>query len=93
MAFSNPAAISLAGAANGLAQPLHGEFDILGLRVSPAFDLGLVPVLRVAFEIFPGVFSGGRLLLGELLADEWIFGHHPENCRCEGGHAPVMAQI
>src|SRR5258705_7412549 len=33
------------------AQPLHGEFDILRLKMAPAFDLGLVPVLRQAIPM------------------------------------------
>lgn len=30
-----------------LPQPLHGEFDIRRLQVAPAFDLGLISILRV----------------------------------------------
>jgi hypothetical protein len=34
-----------------LAQVLHSEHDVVGLQMPPALDLGLVPVLRKAFEI------------------------------------------
>jgi hypothetical protein len=30
-----------------LAQPLHGELDISRLQIAPAFDLGLISILRV----------------------------------------------
>jgi hypothetical protein len=48
---SSLAGISSAGALDWLAQPFHGEFDILRLQVSPTLDLGLVAVLREALEI------------------------------------------
>ncbi len=54
-------------------QPLHRKLDVLGLKLAPAFDLGLIPVLRVFFEVSPGELSRERLLLGELLSDEGIF--------------------
>jgi hypothetical protein len=55
----------LAPALDWLAQPLHGEFDILRLQVASALDFGLVPVLRKAMEIFRGQLLGGRALPGE----------------------------
>src|SRR5258707_12097988 len=58
-----------------LPQPLHGEFDILRLQVAPAFELGLVPLVREALVIFPNCLPGGRALLGELLADKWVSWH------------------
>ena len=56
-----------------LSRPLHRKLDVLGLKLAPAFDLGLIPVLRVFFEVSPGELSRERLLLGELLSDEGIF--------------------
>ena len=41
-----------------LPQPFHHELDILGLNLSPALDLGVIPVLRVMPEVFPGHLSG-----------------------------------
>src|ERR1700722_11288057 len=41
-----------------LPQPFHHELDILGLDLSPALDLGVIPVLRVMPEVFPGHLSG-----------------------------------
>ena len=58
-----------------LPNPLHREFDICRLQMAPAFDLGLVSILRVAFEIFLGQFPGGRMLLGELFPNEGVSGH------------------
>jgi hypothetical protein len=58
-----------------LTQPFHGELDILRLKVSPAFDLCLIPILWVAAEILHGQLPGGRALPGELLADERVLGH------------------
>src|SRR6266550_4067109 len=34
-----------------LSRPLHRKLDVLGLKLAPAFDLGLIPVLRVFFEV------------------------------------------
>jgi hypothetical protein len=36
-----------AGRADRLPQPLHRELDIRRLQMAPAFDLGLVSILRV----------------------------------------------
>jgi hypothetical protein len=52
-----------------VAQPLHREFDISRLQIAPAFNLGLISILRVSFEIFLGELPRVRLLAGELLAD------------------------
>src|SRR5258708_7000947 len=49
-----------------LAQPLHGEFDVLGLQLTPAFHLGLVAIFRKAFEVLRGQLPSGRAFLGEL---------------------------
>jgi hypothetical protein len=38
-------------------QPLHDELDIPGLNLSPAFDFGLISILRVFFEILFGELS------------------------------------
>jgi hypothetical protein len=42
--------------------------------MAPSFDFRLISILRVAFEIFLGERSGGRLLLGELLTNEGVSG-------------------
>jgi hypothetical protein len=62
-------ATRLAAIIDWLAQPPHGELDILGLQLAPAFDLGQVTV------------PGGRALLGEFLADEWVSWYR--GCRLE----------
>jgi hypothetical protein len=49
----------------------------------PALNLGLVPLLRIAGEVFLGQFSGGRMLSGELVADERISGHRAIEARSE----------
>jgi hypothetical protein len=51
-----------------LAQPLHGEFDVLRLQVAPALDLGLVAVLREALKVFRRKLSGSHTLPGEFFA-------------------------
>src|SRR2546429_3049400 len=51
----------------------HRIFDIVGLKLSPALDLGLISVLRVFLEIFTGELSRERMRSGELLSDEWVF--------------------
>jgi len=38
-------------------QPLHDELDIPGLKLSPAFDFGLISILWVFFEIRFGQLS------------------------------------
>src|SRR6266851_146905 len=48
-----------------LAQPLHGEFDVLRLQLAPALDLSLVMVLGEALEVFRGQPPGCRALLGK----------------------------
>jgi hypothetical protein len=53
-------------------QPLHDELDIPGLKLSPAFDFGLISILWVFFEIRFGELSRERLFFGELHSDEWI---------------------
>jgi len=58
-----------------LAQPSHGELDILGLQLPPAFDLGPVLLLREPLEIVLRMVPGGRALLGEFLADERVSWH------------------
>jgi hypothetical protein len=54
-------------------QPLHDELDIPGLKLSPAFDFGLITILWVFFEILFGELSREWLFFGELLSDEEIF--------------------
>jgi hypothetical protein len=45
-------------------QPSHSEFDVLRLKVAPALDLGLIPLVRKTLEIFRGqLFCGGALPL------------------------------
>jgi hypothetical protein len=39
-------------------------------------NLGLVPILRIAGEVFLGQFSGGRMLSGELIANEGVLRHY-----------------
>src|SRR6266403_4207748 len=58
-----------------LAQPLHGELDILRLQMAPALDLGLVPLFRKALEILRSVLAGGIALLREFLADKRVSWH------------------
>ena len=41
-----------AAALDRLAQPLHGELEVLRLEMAPALDLGLVTIFRKALEIF-----------------------------------------
>jgi len=43
--------------------------------MAPALDLGLVPLLGEALEIFRGQLFGGIALSGEFLADEWVLRH------------------
>src|SRR5216683_6111656 len=50
---SSPAERSLFGALDRLAQPLHGEFDVLRLQKAPALDLGLIAVLGETAESIP----------------------------------------
>jgi hypothetical protein len=42
-----------------LAQPLHGEFDVLRLQIALALDFGHVPIFREALKILEGECSGG----------------------------------
>jgi hypothetical protein len=56
------------GRFNRLPKPLHREFDVRRLQVTPAFNLCLISVFGL--KIFLGQFPGGRLLPGEFLADE-----------------------
>src|SRR5207253_3411197 len=69
-----------------LAQPLHGEFDILRLQMAPALDLGLVPPFQKALEIFRSQLLCGRALLGEFLSDERVprHGHYQSAVRPGG---------
>jgi hypothetical protein len=60
---------------DGIAQALHGEFDILRLQLAPVLDFGLVALFREALQVFRGKPPGGRALLGELLADERVLKH------------------
>src|SRR3981081_2632822 len=69
----------------GLAQPLHGEFDILRLQVAPAPHLGLVAVLGEALKVFRRKLSGSHTLPSEFLADEWVFGHRADRQRVRAG--------
>jgi hypothetical protein len=62
---------------DGLAEPLHGEFDVVRLEVAPALDFGEVTVLRKPLKVFRGELSGGDALPGELLADVRVSGHAP----------------
>jgi hypothetical protein len=54
---------------------LHDKLDVLRLDLTPALDLGLVPVLRVTLKVFPRQLSGEGQVAGELLADVRITGH------------------
>ena len=55
-----------------LAQPLHGEFDVLRLQMAPALDFGLIAVFREAFEIVRSILPCGVALFGELFADKRV---------------------
>jgi hypothetical protein len=79
-----------AGTLDRLAQPFHGELDIFRLQVALALDLGLVPIFREALKIFLSEFPGGRALPGELLADDWVFGHWPR--RVSAGMRAIEAR-
>jgi hypothetical protein len=57
-------------------QPLHDELDIPGLKLSPAFDFGLISILCVFFEILFGELSRVGLFFGELHSDKRVF-YHP----------------
>jgi hypothetical protein len=72
-----PAVSSSAGAFDRLPKPLHGELDILRVKVSPALDLSLISVFWETPKVFHGLLPGSRSLTGELLANEWILGHSP----------------
>src|SRR5450432_1117394 len=61
---------------NRLPYPLHREFDVCRLQIAPALNLGLIPILRIAGEVFLGQFSGGGMLSGELLANEGVLRHY-----------------
>ena len=58
-----------------LAQPLHREFDVLRLNLSPAIDLGLVPVFRESLKIFAGQLSRKGKVACELFSDVGIAWH------------------
>src|SRR5258707_15442844 len=62
-------------ALNRLAQPLHGELNILRLKFAPALDFSLEPLFREALEIFRGQLFCGRALPGEFLADKGVSWH------------------
>src|SRR5260370_9602146 len=66
---------ALATMLDRLSQAFHRKFDVGGLQLVPALDLGLVALLRDAFEIFGGQFPGGRALSGEFFADKRISWH------------------
>jgi hypothetical protein len=51
-------AISSRRGVGRFAQPLERELDIVRLQMAPAFDLGLVSILRVTLEVFRGECSG-----------------------------------
>jgi hypothetical protein len=50
------------------------------LEVAPTLDLGLVPLLREALEVFLGVLPGGGALLGEFLAMKGSLGITATDC-------------
>jgi hypothetical protein len=62
---------------DGLAEPLHCEFDVVRLEVAPALDFGEVMVLRKPLKVFRGEPSGGVTQSGELFADVRVSGHAP----------------
>jgi hypothetical protein len=62
---------------NRLAEPLHREFDIIGLQMAPALNLGLVPILGEALEVFRRDLFSRDAQSGELLADVRIARHWP----------------
>ena len=53
-----------------LPEPPYRKFDIVGLKLSPALDVGLISVLRVFLEILTGELPRERMRSGELLSDE-----------------------
>jgi hypothetical protein len=59
-----------------LSEPLHRKLDIPRLKLPPAFDHGLISILRIALEIFLGVLPRMGLFCGELLSDKRIFVIH-----------------
>src|SRR6478736_2071355 len=67
------------------AQPLHSEFEALRLEMAPALYLSLELLIGISLEIFPYRSSGGRALLREFLADEWVMGH----CAIKASRAAV----
>jgi hypothetical protein len=58
------------GLLNRLTQSFHREFDIGRLQRAPALYLSLIPILRVALEIYVGQLVGGRMYAAELLS--WV---------------------
>jgi hypothetical protein len=75
MAVSSPSVFYAKGCArllimvagfNRLPKPLHREFDVRRLHVTPAFNLRLISVFGVTLKIFLGQFPSGRLLPGEI---------------------------
>jgi hypothetical protein len=60
---------------------VHGEFDILRLKIAPALDLGLITLLRKALKIFCGQLLGGRALPGEFLGTNGSRGIAPIKAR------------
>ena len=60
-----------------LSEPLHRKLDIPRLKLPPAVDHGLISILRIALEIFPGVLPRVGLFFGELLSDKRVFCHPP----------------
>jgi hypothetical protein len=62
-------------------QPLHREFKVVGLQMPPAFDLGLMPVLEKAREVFPDESPVGGAFAGEFLVDVGV-GHGYSEALC-----------
>jgi hypothetical protein len=75
---------------DGLAEPLHGEFDVVRLEVAPALDFGEVTVLRKSLKVFRGELSGGDPQSGELFADVRVWGHAPlKRARTQESNRPI----
>src|SRR5260370_15509242 len=68
---------ALATILDRLSQAFHRKFDVGGLQLVPALDLGLIALLGEALEIFGGQFPGGRALSGEFFAINGSLGIAP----------------
>jgi hypothetical protein len=69
-----------------LSEPLHRKLNVSRLKLSPAFDLGLISILRIALEIFLGVLPRVGLFFGELHSDKRVSFYHPTLAKQWCGH-------